>query len=1142
MREQFQPLENRVMFSGGMVYSVTTTADSGAGSLRDAILQANVHAGTDTIEFHIGSGLRTISPLSDLPVVTDPVVIDATTQGGYTPGRPLIQLNGASVPATSAEIALDISAGNSTVKGLIFTNWGRGVYLQETLYLHDGGNNVIQGNWIGVDALFGGFAAPNGNGIVIYNSANNLIGGTTDGQRNVISGNIGVGVLIRNAPSTGNILEGNFIGTDVLGGGAVPNGTGVEILDASRNTVGFDYFFGARNVISGNRSYGVVIEELFGPAGGTTLNLVQGNFIGTDLTGMRALGNGRAGVLVANAAHDNTIGGLSSGMGNLISGNATGILLTDDPDGFGGSSPSHDTLVTGNYIGEDYSGGTLPNTGDGISILRSFHNTIGSTAGSRSFNLISGNGGAGVHIQGAVSIGNLLYNNRIGLDSSGNLDHGNRLDGVLIENAPSNTVGGTGLDQGNVISGNDRNGVFISSGADNVVQNNFIGLNNVGDSVGNTGSGVLVTAPTARIGGALDGMRNVISGNGLDGVHIDRGGDTALVLGNYIGTDRFGASARPNGGDGVYVNFARNVDIGGGGAGERNVISGNTADGVYLTTNNVLVAGNFIGTDLNGHTALPNRWSGVHIAGASNTVGGPVDQRNVISGNGYAGVYVTSGDLNTVYNNLIGTDVTGNADLGNAAWGIFVNGSSQNRIGGPGLGNVISGNDADGIFVVNGSDNLVQGNRIGLTLLSDVSLRNGGDGVLIGDTGGPAMRTLVGGAGPDDGNVIAYNSGRGVNVAVGTNNPVYGNSIYANGLLGIDLNDDGVTLNDVNDTDAGPNDLQNFPVITTAVVTPTNVVVKGSLNSAPGSYYIDVYANPIGDPSGHGEGKIYLGSTTVTVGPSMTGLWSQSFTTTIVHPGYVLSATATSAVNNTSEFSQNAVVADAIPPTVTLAAFPYLQGPVQRLNFQFSENVFASMTLDDFTITNLNTGAVVPLSGLGYNTLTNTAVPFLGGILPDGNYRATLHAAGITDAAGNPLDGNGDGAPGDDYSFDFFFLNGDANRDRTVGFADLVTLAQHYGTTDGDWSHGDFNYDGRIDFNDLVIQAQRYGTTLPAAASGVHSLAPTPSPVVSTSPSRDLLISPSFSAISKGTFSTKPIKAVLLDDVVAHRPVARRHK
>src|SRR5690349_10145212 len=111
MSEQFHTLENRLMFDGGgpLIFSVTTTADSGAGSLREAILEANLHAGTDRIEFHIGSGLRTITPTSLLPVVTDPVVIDATTQGGYTAGRPLIQLSGAGVPATSAEIGLEIS-------------------------------------------------------------------------------------------------------------------------------------------------------------------------------------------------------------------------------------------------------------------------------------------------------------------------------------------------------------------------------------------------------------------------------------------------------------------------------------------------------------------------------------------------------------------------------------------------------------------------------------------------------------------------------------------------------------------------------------------------------------------------------------------------------------------------------------------------------------------------------------------------------------------------------------------------------------------------------------------------------------------------------------------------------------------------
>jgi hypothetical protein len=1117
MREQFHPLENRVLFSGGMVYSVTTTADSGGGSLREAILEANVHAGADTIEFHIGSGLRTISPASDLPAVTDPVIIDATTQGGYTPGRPLIQLNGAGVPATSAEIALDISAGNSTVKGLIFTNWGHGGHLQETLYLHDGGNNIVTGNWFGVDPLFGSAAAPNGNGIVISGSANNRIGGAADAERNVISGSLGRGVLIRGAGATGNLVQGNLIGTDILGRMAVPNGVGITLDGAANNTIGNG---AAGNLIDGNRSYGVEIGALF-TAGDARGNLVAGNTIG----GMP--GNGLAGIVLAGGAHDNQIGGTDFGTGNRLSSNGVGVLITDNSSGLSGLPAARDNTVQGNDI--------FYSTGDGILIANSPGNVIGVAGHSNS---IAGSGGNGIHITGVASTANRVRSNFIG-DIA--IDEGNELDGIRIENAPTNLIGGVNPDDFNAIVSNGGNGIDILSGAGNTVQGNIIGLGPVGGTRPNGLAGVFVSAPSTLIGGAVAGARNIIVGNFGSGVTLARGADNSQVSGNDIGSTG-GSSGFGNGMNGIYVDHADGVIIGGLTALERNVISSNQGDGIFLNTSNATVQGNFIGTDAAGTSPRGNNTYGVQINGGGNTVGGSTPAaRNIISGNLRSGIQVDAGMSNNIMGNFIGTDITGSADLGNAEYGVVISGTRYNGIGGvaAGEGNLISGNDGGGILLSGGGNNTVINNRIGLAFASDTPVGDSGDGITVGLLGVQSSGNIIGGAGAGQANVIAGNRGNGVAVVNGVANAIFGNSIFSNGLLGIDLGPAGVTANDPNDTDTGANDLQNFPVITNAYSTRTLTVARGTLNSAPGFYYVDVYASPVGDPSGHGQGKIYLGFANCTVDATMTGSWTRTFTTPIA-AGYVLSATATSSTSGTSEFSADAIVADAIPPTVVDADFPYLQGPVHRLNFQFSENVGGSISFDDFTITNLNTGAVVPLSGLGYNTLTNTAIPFLGGILPDGNYRATLHAAGINDAAGNQLDGNGDGAPSDDYTLDFYFLNADANRDRTVGFPDLVTLAQHYGMTDGNWSHGDFNYDGTINFNDLVILAQRYGTTLPAFTGGVHSPAPTSSPVVSASPTHDLLVSSSFAA--KNTFSTKPIRAVL-DDVVAHRPPApKRHK
>jgi hypothetical protein len=139
---------------------------------------------------------------------------------------------------------------------------------------------------------------------------------------------------------------------------------------------------------------------------------------------------------------------------------------------------------------------------------------------------------------------------------------------------------------------------------------------------------------------------------------------------------------------------------------------------------------------------------------------------------------------------------------------------------------------------------------------------------------------------------------------------------------------------------------------------------------------------------------------------------------------------------------------------------------------------------------NLDTNTPVPAANISatFNTLTNEVVfrfpGFSGGILPDGNYRATLGAGSLSDGAGNLL------APS--APLDFFVLSGDANRDRAVGFADLVAVAQNYGTPSGaNFAHGDFNYDGTVGFADLVIVAQKYGTTLaaPVGASPVLAAA-----------------------------------------------------
>jgi hypothetical protein len=168
---------------GATTFVVTRTDDSGPGSLRQAILDANANPGSDLLTFNIGTGLKTITLASKLPDVTDPVVIDGTTQPGFT-GIPLIELNATD---TDFNTVLTISAGNTTIRSLIINHFQNGAIL-----LSDNGGNHIEGCYLGTDATGSMGTNSNGNAIAI-SSPNNVIGGTTPAARNVI-GSINVAV------------------------------------------------------------------------------------------------------------------------------------------------------------------------------------------------------------------------------------------------------------------------------------------------------------------------------------------------------------------------------------------------------------------------------------------------------------------------------------------------------------------------------------------------------------------------------------------------------------------------------------------------------------------------------------------------------------------------------------------------------------------------------------------------------------------------------------------------------------------------------------------------------------------------------------------------------------------------------------
>jgi parallel beta-helix repeat protein len=519
------------------IFTVTTTADAGVGSLRQAIIDANANLGADTINFNIaGAGVQTITPLTPLPTITETVTIDGYTQPGSAqasfgvPATILIEINGTSAGAGASGLVLSGAASNgSVITGLIINR-----FAVDGIIILNSNDNFILGNYLGTDAL-GTVALPNGaNGITVNNGANNGIGSAAATDLNLLSGNGNHGISFINS-STSNRVQGNFIGTDATGTLAVPNvNQGIIIqLSSSSNLVGG--FGGELNVISGNTSDGILIQT------GAMFNVIFGNFIGIDVTGLVALGNSLSGVLVTS--NFNTVDS------NVISGNLRGVSFL--------SGASFNTIFN-NFIGTDVGGSVaLGNTTQGVLISNlCTNNTVIS-------NTISGNGLQGLVIQ-LSSSANEVQANKIGTDPSGTAPLGNGTRGIQIQaSAFNNLIGGfDAINQGNVISSNASDGILIqTSAASNSIMNNFIGTNAFNQSLGNGGAGVFINTDSNNIT-----SDNIIAFNVGAGVAMLPNDDTSVtsvgnsILNNSIfSNDGLGIDLRNNG---VTPNDFQDPDLG----------------------------------------------------------------------------------------------------------------------------------------------------------------------------------------------------------------------------------------------------------------------------------------------------------------------------------------------------------------------------------------------------------------------------------------------------------------------------------------------------------------------------------------------------------------------------------------------------
>jgi hypothetical protein len=496
-------------------YLVASTADSGVGTLRNAIIWANGHPGPDPIVFRLpGTGPGVIEPRTDLPVVTDPVVIagytepDAAPATATTPATPTVVINGRNVTN-----GLVIDTDDSTVSGLV-------VHSVAGIAGHCGGvgicvtgnRNVVRGNYVGVGNGGAGALANARQGVSVEGD-DNVVGGSSPEDRNVISGNLREGVLVE---GFGNHVIGNRIGTSADGTAAVANNDdGIHVFgDASRLGQTAEI---TGNLVSGNDLNGI---ELDSSAAGC---LVQGNLVGTDRTGTKGLANG-TGILVESDG--NQLGGPDEVSANVVSGNAGNGLTI--------ANVAEYNQVVGNLIGPGPGPTLIGNGGFGIELDSDHLNVIG-WADPGGGNAIAGNRDDGIRVNGDDQ---LIQANLIGFTrwpaSAGLAPMPNLGDGISVS-ADGALIGDVGPDSGNVIGVNFGHGILLEDSAnDALVRSNHIGVDTTGaGSLGNRGSGIRVDGTGNTIGGA-DASANTIAWNAQGGITVSDVGLDNPILGNSV--------------------------------------------------------------------------------------------------------------------------------------------------------------------------------------------------------------------------------------------------------------------------------------------------------------------------------------------------------------------------------------------------------------------------------------------------------------------------------------------------------------------------------------------------------------------------------------------------------------------------------
>ena len=1080
---------------------VTNTLDGGSGSLRQAILDANAHAGMDTITFNIpGSGAHTIMPATPLPRLTGPVLIDGYTQPGSNPNTNTLDqpdnasltivLDGSSIIEPSGQLAgLRLYGGNSTIRGLVISSfaWG-GIFIDSCR------GNAVEGNFIGTD-YEGLTGHGNLHGIQVGSSGSVTIGGSTPAARNIISGNTQSGVFLFGSNS---VVQGNYIGLGVDGAKAVANDVGVLIWGDSVLIGGTSEAQG--NVISGNGTDGI----MFNPQQ-VCRGWVQGNRIGTQAGGVNSLPNGGYGIILNTGCDGVLIGGSSPGAGNIIAYNSSdgvkisGGALVQPPRGnrisrnsiflngglginLGGGWEVHG-VTSNDYQDIDSGPNNLQNYpviksaigGDYLDVTGSLNSTPSATFTIEFFStspacVSTGRDGQtylGSTVLTTDTAGNVSFDATIGTAVSANQSitaTATDKDGNTSEfSAPiasfaagpevvtTTSDSGPGSLRQAILNANAKPGRdtiafnLPGSGVQSIVPKTSLppitdpvvvdGYTQPGSSVNTNGPGMPDNAVLKVV---LDGSATgtylsdsngfmihasnccirgmVFNSFGGAAVYVDSGSGN-VIEGNFFGTDCSGHQRRILY-YGVTLNESSYNTVGGADPSSRNVISCCEQAGILVSGSRSvqnIIRGNFVGTTASGDSALPGQLNGIIIDAAHNTVGGTVlGSANVVSGSMKTGVSL-SGDSNLVVGNLIGTDLTGTKAVGNFA-GVHIDGSA-NVIGGRSraAANVISGNTSYGVeFYKFGMPNQVignkvQGNFIGTQSDGSTPLGNNDCGILISDY---CQDNAIGDSLSGAGNIIAFSANDGVRIEASSTtfglstepagNRIMRNSIFGNGKLGINLvggTEDslGVTMNDSGDLDRGPNLLQNFPVLITALG-GNNPRVYGGLNGTPNArYLIEFFATPANGEPRRGEGETYVGS----FAARTDGTGNADFVAPLNAPlseGRAITATATDSLGSTSEFSMPRI---SLPDDVATASgtpsenllmqnYPNPFNPTTTIRYALAQRSEVSLTVFNALgqkVASLVSGTVEP----GYHE-----VHFDGGNFASGVYFYRLTAGSYT--------------------------------------------------------------------------------------------------------------------------------------------------